>query len=219
MSELSKLLSQEGKKKYAEIEKWFDEIAYQLMNYYCLKVGDSEYRITECEIYYNDKESPDSVHPDPFVHGELQQLTNGNIYFHGLGIDLTFGSEEQRIFGGILIRGIRNLDETKKHTSGPYNLIVELFSAFGNVLKKKPSFFIEAKELADLVEKPIKAARFGLNKKIENNEYRDKPYRYIVEITKEHDFVLRSQIVNKLYKENKISKEITLSILNYTPNK
>jgi hypothetical protein len=72
MSELSELLSQESKKKYAEIEKWFDEIANQLMNCYCLKVGESEFRIKECEIYYNDKESPYSVHPDPVVHRELQ---------------------------------------------------------------------------------------------------------------------------------------------------
>ena len=47
MSELSELLSQESKKKYAEIEKWFDEIANQLMNCYCLKVGESEFRIKE----------------------------------------------------------------------------------------------------------------------------------------------------------------------------
>ena len=50
MSELSELLSQEGKKKYAAIEKWFDEIANQLMNYQCLKVGDSEFRITNAKF-------------------------------------------------------------------------------------------------------------------------------------------------------------------------
>ena len=50
MSELSELLSQEGKKKYAAIEKWFDEIANQLMNYQCLNVGDSEFRITNAKF-------------------------------------------------------------------------------------------------------------------------------------------------------------------------
>ena len=50
MSELSELLSQESKKKYATIEKWFDEIANQLMNYQCLKVGDCEFRITNAKF-------------------------------------------------------------------------------------------------------------------------------------------------------------------------
>lgn len=57
-----------------------------------------------------------NVHNDTFTHGDSLQLKNGCWYFHRFGksfksgtykgLDLAFGREEQKIYGGILIRAI-----------------------------------------------------------------------------------------------------------------
>jgi hypothetical protein len=95
-------------------EKWFDEIAKQLMNHYSICVGNNHYRIVECEIYYNNNKD----HIDPFIHRHEKQLQNGTIYFHGFGIDLTFGDAEKNIHGGILIRSVRNIEGENQYTNG-----------------------------------------------------------------------------------------------------
>ncbi len=60
------------KVKFNSLEERFNSLTNHLMNYFFLALGKITYRITECEIYYMDKD-----HSDPYVHGEQEQLTNG----------------------------------------------------------------------------------------------------------------------------------------------
>jgi len=207
---LKKLLKQHPVENH---EKWFDEIAKQLMNHYSLCVGNHQYRIVECEIYYNDKTEK---HSDPFIHGKPEQLKSGTIYFHGFGVDLTFGDAGKIIHGGILIRSVRNIEGENQYTNGPYRFVEELFCALGEIINEEKMVCIKEFNYPT-VEHPIKFERYNLSKKIENDTYRNKPYRYIIEINKENKFENRSKIITQLYKEGKLSAELVKKILNYLP--
>jgi 3-methyladenine DNA glycosylase Mpg len=194
-------------------EKWFDEITNELMNHNALCIGNNQYRIVECEIYYNNKTEK---HSDPFIHGKPEQLKSGTIYFHGFGVDLTFGDAEKNIHGGILIRSVRNVEGENQYTNGPYRFVEELFCALGEIINEEKIVCIKEFNYPT-VEHPKKCERYNLSKKIENDTYRNKPYRYIIEINKENEFEYRSKIITQLYKEGKLSAELVKNILNYLP--
>ncbi|CAG8622430.1 23102_t:CDS:1 [Cetraspora pellucida] len=89
------------------------------------------FTILEIEFYLRDEVND---HCDPFSHGHEHQLTCGEWYFHHVGrfgyrggsrkgIDITFGSKNRNIYGGILIRAIRD-DETNQVIEGP-SLVVD----------------------------------------------------------------------------------------------
>lgn len=222
MSELSQLLSQESKKKYAEIEKWFDEIANQLMNYHCLKVGDSEYRITECEFYYREM---GGEHNDIYVHTEKPQLTLGQLYLNKAGgFDLTFGKdfndETKNVYGGILIRGIRNL-KTNERFNNITKIVVEFFDKIGNIIDEKRAICINKinEELLQTSKgsdsKIIKVNRHKLSYKSEDIDsiYFNKPYRYIVELVGNHKFLGKENVVRYLVETNQIEPNDIVNIL------
>ena len=83
-------------------EEKFEIIANNYMNYKTLNYCNNEYRIVECEFYYNDK----NAHADIYTHGSDEQYTCGKWYDHYSGLDITIGNNELGICGGILIRGI-----------------------------------------------------------------------------------------------------------------
>jgi hypothetical protein len=222
MSELSELLSQESKKKYAEIEKWFDEIANQLMNCHCLKVGDTEYRITECEFYYREM---GGEHNDIYVHTEKPQLALGQLYLNKAGgFDLTFGKdfndETKNVYGGILIRGIRNI-KTNERFNKITKIVIEFFDKIGNIIDENRSISInkinkELLQTSDGTDSRItKVNRHNLNYKTEDidSTYFNKPYRYIVELVEEHKFLGKENVVKRLVQENKIKPNDVVGIL------
>ena len=172
--------------QFKTLEDKFDSLAYYLMNYLYLAVSDQLYRITELEIYYHDKEN----HPDPYVHCSEEQLSAGNWYFNGMGLDITFGNKEKEIYGGILIRGIMKFGEKPKYINGPSNVLKEIFSNIGNILSERSQIYIGEieKEVAESIEmEPIKSVRIGLTKKNDDTEnYAEKNYRYLVDINLQH---------------------------------
>ncbi|KAF9900767.1 hypothetical protein EC991_006909 [Linnemannia zychae] len=127
-----------------EFHEHFDKIATYLMNSVALVINDKHhYRLVEIEFYLNG-----GKHPDVFTHGDKDQKTCGEWYFHKMngsykggsykGLDITFGKHDT-CFGGILIRGIQLsndptatiiegpclvVDQVLKHTNSP--MIVNL---------------------------------------------------------------------------------------------
>lgn len=141
-----------------DISGSFQRIANELMNDWVIQVGSKQYRIAEIEFYYNSEQ-----HSDPYAHGHALQNEKGRWYFHGSGLDLTFGDNGS--FGGILIRAIYEL-KGKNYVYGPINCITELFSNLPNIYNSNSriSFgLIEAKDSDFIKEKPIAAPRVGLN--------------------------------------------------------
>lgn len=97
------------------MEETFLAIATKLLNSTQLIIGENTYVLEEIEFYLSC-----SKHPDIFTHGHQLQKTCGRWYFHRTGngyksgtfkgLDITFGSEN--IFAGILIRSIRDSNNT-----------------------------------------------------------------------------------------------------------
>lgn len=176
----------------------FDRMASELMNEYVLKVGNAKYRITEIEFYYNSEE-----HKDTYSHQNELQKTTGKWYFHGSGIDLTFGSGDR--FGGILLRAIYNLDNAK-YVYGPLKIITEIFSNVDNVFETNLSFgLIPASNKLFEAEVPIKAQRVGLNKVKDPDKY-DQLYRYLVMPKMKH--ADKMKIAESMRKQKKSEDEI-----------
>jgi hypothetical protein len=140
----------------SNIDNDFNRIANELMNHWVLKVDSKEYRITEIEFYLKS-----DIHDDNYTHGHDLQKEKEKWYFHGSGIDITFGSNN--FYGGILIRAIYDL-AGKKYIYGPLNSITEIFSNIKTVYASDISFgLIYDKNKRLEFEKPISAPRVGLN--------------------------------------------------------
>jgi hypothetical protein len=103
-------------KEVKDVQHIFYESAKDLMNNFVLKIDSLEIELTEIEFYYFECQ----YHADLYVHlDKLQKETSGYLYVHKKaegrgGIDLTFGNN--RFFGGILLRGIKDSDA---FVSGP----------------------------------------------------------------------------------------------------
>lgn len=158
-----------------KIEEGFKRIANDLLNNWVLKVEDALYRITELEFYYKKVES----HNDTYIHGHDLQKQKGRWYFHGSGIDLTFGDGDAH--GGILIRAICKInDKQEKYCYGPLNCITEIFSNLTSIYKPEMSFcLIPAIKGMFKIENPICAPRVKLNPE-KNPEMCVKNYRFLV---------------------------------------
>lgn len=186
----------------ANIDEGFQRIANDLLNNWVIKVEDALYRITEIEFYYRDEARK---HDDSYVHGHKIQKQKGKWYFHGSGIDLTFGDGEA--YGGILIRAICQVNEGKgKYCYGPLNCILEIFSNLSSIYKPEMSFcLIPANDDLFEQEKPIRAQRVGLNPK-NNQEMWNKYYRFLVMPKQKH--ADKTGIAEAMKKQNYSEAEI-----------
>ena len=110
-----------------EILTEFEEAAKLLMNLCSIKKCEKEYKIVDIEFYmYNFQ------HPDVITYPRDMKM--GRWFFHPSGVDLTFDSTPDR-FGGILIRGIRNVNDDNDQILGPQKCVDALwdnFNAFDN---------------------------------------------------------------------------------------
>lgn len=99
----------------------FDEVAISLLRQAKIVTPKEEYYLREIEIYLNDGRE----HNDVYTHCNKRQLEFGEWYFHRYttlepflknnrnGVDITFGNEVEKIYGGILIRKIQNIQSGK----------------------------------------------------------------------------------------------------------
>jgi hypothetical protein len=100
----------------ADVQDYFQGVSELILNYATFVVkGRKSQKVTkiimtEIEFYYR---TADDSHPDPFVHGDKDQLSMDSFYFHRSngttykggtykGLDITFGNGKD--YGGILIR-------------------------------------------------------------------------------------------------------------------
>lgn len=203
---------------FRTLEDKFTALTHYLMNYLCLVVAGQAYRITETEIYYFDENN----HPDPYVHCASEQLHAGNWYFNGFGLDITFGDNEKKIYGGILIRGIMKLDIYPRYISGPSNVLKEVFSNIGNIIFSDGGIYLRElheEVIREIEEEPIRSSRIGLTKKNDDTgNYAEKKYRFIVGINYFHKFKDKEKIVRLLLIENKINRDEAQKIMGYNIN-
>jgi len=116
-----------------ETETGFEKIAGDLFNHFAIETANGTYRLTEIEFYWHSPSHPDKStyerkHVDPQA---------GEWFFHYSGVDIALKNNETGGYGGILIRGIYNI-ESKKLYKGPMVCAMRLFSgtnAFSSFIK------------------------------------------------------------------------------------
>lgn len=164
------------------IEKSFNRIATDLMNNWIISAGNKSYRICELEFYYES-----DSHKDPYIHRHDLQKKMGKWYFHGSGLDLTFGSDN--FARSILIRAIYDLDNSN-YIYGPLNTVTELLGNLPGIYGGDFSLRLELDEMGKIQnedKKLFKASRVGLKKeKDSNGNFLEKKYRFFVMPRKEH---------------------------------
>jgi hypothetical protein len=157
----------------------FKRIATELMNKWLLLAGDTQYRIAEIEFYLRD----DQFHRDIYTHGHEIQKTSHRWYFHGSGIDITFGKGSY--YGGILLRAIYDL-KNDRYTYGPIQILSGIFSKFPGIHDTHLPFGLIPDESGLLAfEEPIAAPRIGLNAKLDINMC-SKNYRFLIMAKRKH---------------------------------
>ena len=161
-----------------DINGSFERIANELLNKWILEVNNSKYRIAEIEFYLKSGQ-----HNDTYTHGHELQKTTGNWYFHGSGIDLTFGTSES--YGGILIRAIYNILDNK-YIHGPLNTVTELFSNLGTAYSSSFQFGLTPDTNGLLnYERVFKAPRVGLNPEKDKESF-NQNYRFLIMPKQKH---------------------------------
>lgn len=174
------------------ITQSFDQIAKKLFEDYKLIVNDNHYRFIDLEFYYYSSK----IFEDIFVHKHEAQLQKGKWYFHGSGIDITFGNGKNH--GGILIRAIAKISTEstrekkfiEKEIQGPINVKTEICSKLNGAFDTTPNDFavydISRERMGTLMLIPehiIKTRRIGLNpdKDISNEQsFYNGKFRYVI---------------------------------------
>lgn len=163
--------------KEEHINESFKRIAFDLMNKWLIKMNSKLYRIAEIEFYN-----------DVYTHGHPLQKEKEKWYFHGSGVDITFGTN--RFHGGILIRAIYEIRDYAPHEMhnyvyGPLNCVTEIFSNINSVYNANISFGLVPSEVEFKSEIPIAAPRFGLNAIKDPIKY-NALYRFLIMPTRKH---------------------------------
>lgn len=215
-----------------EIYKSFDQIAHKFCNSVALKINKSYYRIVDFEFYAYSEE----IFPDPQTHKHELQKENAKFYFHGAGVDITFGDGTN--YGGILIRGVVKLckDSSEqngfmmKRVEGPQNVVTEIFSNLNSLIECEPNEIslidIETDKDINFVSMIhcFKTKRFGLTPKDKDpkGKYADLPLRYIAVLQKTPDFEQKIKGIESLVtndvKEGRLKEEKDIEILGYKKN-
>lgn len=147
------------------IETAINKAAQFLTQDVVLKIGGCNYsRLTEIEFYFTTTKT--KIHPDPFTHQHKNQLECGKWYFHRSstkdnapyksgtykGLDIAIGSiggdivengfaKVEKVFGGVLIRGLMSFNQTTNTFStvdGPCKCVEHILkeSGFGEGIEK-----------------------------------------------------------------------------------
>lgn len=182
-------------------DNWFKSIASELMNNYVLKVNKKKYRLTELEFYYFKQKD----HEDKHAHQHGQQLTSGQWYFHGSGLDITFGDKAKKIFGGILIRGIIDI-KNYKYIDGSLKVVTEIFKQIESIDTHKIEFGLLRTPL-EQEEQPVRTTRIGLNENT-HPKFHKKLYRFIVEINSKHQFKEKTRVAKQMQKDGHLVDDI-----------
>lgn len=133
ISELKELLSLSNcPKEQGDFFGYFKEIADLLMNKCIISKGEVKYEIVEIEFYLFTPSHKDII---TYPRGTKA----GQWFFHQSGVDLTFEGDENH-FGGILIRGIREVGGLRKMIFGPIRCVDELWDVFGALDREQKEY-------------------------------------------------------------------------------
>ena len=95
----------------------FQELASTLMGNFCVVRETETFCMTSLELYLYTSLS--TLHQDPYTDRNPIQFSNGSWYVYLKGVkwsrlDITLGSEAQKLYGSLLIRAIDGVDGSAK---------------------------------------------------------------------------------------------------------
>lgn len=230
MKKLSNFITDNFSESFIEISKY-------LLNYVVLvdTINKKKFRLTEIEYYLYCKN-----HEDCSTHCSEKQLHTNFFYFHRYsnlnyitnnrkGMDITFGSNKNntKVFGGILIRAIMNINNNKEYIYGTSKIIDHLLNntegnpiTLSNIFKdiesreidkKNDYFYFKEHKLDELTI--YRCPRFNLPKHT-NEEYLFSYYRHFIFPKKKHAGK-EQEIICRWIKEERYSKDETKKIFGY----
>ena len=91
------------------LEQMYDEIAIKCFQEYNIIRDNEEYELMEIEVYMKD---PIKKIEDIYIHAHDEQKNFEDIYYHYSGVDICLGNQAEDIFCGVLVRGIKNNNNT-----------------------------------------------------------------------------------------------------------
>jgi hypothetical protein len=173
------------------IEQSFEIMAHTLLTDYQLQINNCRYRLIDIEFYYY----AENICEDIYAHKHVAQLQSGKWYFHGSGIDLTFGDGTNH--GGMLIRAMAEVSPTASAENrfilnaihGPLNVKTEIASRLHGAFDPTPNHFylrdVSADKIAAGMKDPdhiIKTRRIGLNPGNDDSSkfFYDAKYRFVI---------------------------------------
>ncbi len=156
------------------IQDCFNRIAIQLFNNYDLQVNEKLYQLTEIEFYYFCEQ-----HKDDYTYKHDDEA--GKLRFHYSGIDITLRSFDRIGYGGILIRGIKGIND-KERIKGPLLVVLELSRPFKNIFYSNTIKFITANPQRNYkeFEEIVKTERKNLKKVVVHDKFKNSKYRYLL---------------------------------------
>lgn len=186
-----------------DIQSKFRDIAEKLMYNYIIKKDKSRFAIVEIEFYYY---SPN--HPDIITYPRKSRC--GRWFFHQNGVDLTFDSEstsldnngfvtnsEEAIFGGILIRGLYDIDNPK-YTFGPQKCVDILWQDLGALSELDGYPTIERVPEGVVIQRRIQEYKRCIN--IKQDKEIAKVKEWAKRVGKKVDEMLDADLKNEFYK-------------------
>ena len=191
-----------------ELEQHFNKAANMLLNNAILHIDGSKYRLTEIEFYFYKQ----AFHEDPYIHRHQLQLLAGTWYFHGSGLDITFGDGVN--YGGILIRGMQclNSDESK-FINGPLNVVTEIFKCLGKISVKDHVILLEETNTLPGQE-VVRSTRVGL-KRNHDAGFSNKYYRYITFVfDKDNNYAEKTKVAHAMLDKRMQNKEYSAEFIN-----
>jgi len=167
--------------KEMESENGFKKIAEKLFNSYAIKNHESIYRLTEIEFYWTSNSHVDnSTYKRKYVNPK-----QGDWFFHYSGVDIALRNDEIEGHGGILIRGICDVNSKEKTISnrcfkGPMVCAMKLFSGTSAFNKSIETRIVKY----DFPNEELKKTkRIGLGKNATDSGTENLKYRFIIDIS------------------------------------
>lgn len=163
-----------------ETKEEFEQIAKVLFDNYAIVNHQSTFRLIDIEFYWNSKNHPDkSTYERKYVDPK-----QGEWFFHYSGVDIALKNEKIGGYGGILIRGIYDINE-KRPYKGPMICRMKLFSGtsvFSNTIQTQ---LIGYKFNLNNI---LSSERIGLGKNAKESGTDKLHYRFYIE-----PYVIREQ--------------------------
>ena len=157
-----------------ESEEEFRSIARRLFNSCAIQTKDALYRFIELEFYWKSPTHPDnSTYERKYVNPG-----QGEWFFHYSGVDIALRNDALQGFGGILIRGIMEVESGKRY-KGPQVCAMKLFSgisAFGG------DGFPQIIAYSFPDARVLNAARVNLGSNAKAGGFDKRFYRYLIKV-------------------------------------